>query len=105
MTLEGLKTILDGTELPVAYLAFPEDQAPEMPFIVYQELGSDNMGADNIVWHSPTRVQIDLLCRRRSRTTEQTVETALTNAGIFWERDVNFDSDDDFYSTSYNAEI
>lgn len=105
MTLDELNTALATTKLPVAYLAFPAKKAPEMPFIVYQETGSDNFGADNIVYHSAMRIQVDLLCKLRSRTTEELLEKALTDNGIFWERVVDFDDDEDFYRVTYECEI
>lgn len=105
MTLAELRTILLTTNLPVAYLAFPADQAPAMPFLVYQETGSDNFGADNVVWHSAMRVQIDLLCKQKSRATEELVETTLTNAGIYWEREVDYDSDETYYRSTYDVVI
>ena len=105
MTLAELNLILQNTGLPVAYLAFPADQAPTMPFIVYQETGSDNFGADNVVWHSNMRIQIDLLCYRKSRETEESLETVLTEAGIYWEREVIFNDDEQCYRTTYDITI
>lgn len=105
MTLAELYTVLSGTGLPVAYLAFSADNPPELPFIVYQETGSHNLGADNKVWHSATRIQIDLLTRTKSRATEQILENALNNAGIFWERESSFDSDESVYRMIYTVEI
>ena len=105
MTLEELNTVLQNTELPVAYLAFPADDVPTMPFVVYQETGSDNFGADNIVWASAMMIQIDLLCKKKSRATEELLEQTLTDAGIYWERESYHESDDDFYRTTYTCEI
>ena len=110
MTLSELNTLLSTvtvgqTALPVSYLAFPADQAPEMPFIVFQETGSDNFGADNIVWHSNTRIQVDLLTRNKDGTTEEALETVLTNAGIFWERVSVYENDEACYRVTYEFEI
>lgn len=105
MTIAELGQILQTTGLQVAYLAFDASEAPAMPFIVYQETGSNNFGADNIVWFSGTRIQIDLLCVRKSRSTEELLETALTNNGIFWERVVVFDDNEDYYRSTYEVEI
>ena len=105
MTLEELNTLLRTTDLPVAYLAFPADDAPQMPFLVYQETGSHNFGADNKVWHSAMRIQIDLFTSRKDRTTEELLEGILTEADIFWERIVEFDDDEDFYRATYEVEI
>ena len=105
MTLAELNTVLATTNLPVAYQAFPADKVPAMPFIVYMELGSDNFGADNVVWHSAARVEIDLLCKTKDGALESVLETVLTNAGIFWERESDHNDDEDCYVTTYNIEI
>lgn len=105
MTLEELYTVLSETNLPVAYLAFPADQHVVMPFIVYQETGSDNFGADNRVWHSAMRVQVDLMTAKKDRTTETVLETALNDNGIFWERVPDWDEDEDYYRVTYEIEI
>lgn len=105
MTLTELNTVLSGTGLPVAYMAFPVKAVPAMPFIVYQETGSDNFGADNTVWFSAMRIQIDLYCKVKNRVTEQLVESALTEAGIFWEREAEFDEDEAIYRSIYIVEI
>ena len=105
MTLAQLHTLLATTQLPVAYLAFPADSAPEMPFIVYQEVGSDNFGADNKVWFSEMKIQIDLLTKKKSRVTEELLEGILDGAGIYWEREPDFDEDEACYRITYQIEI
>lgn len=105
MTLEELRTILSGTDLPVAYMAFPETKVPAMPFITYQETGSDNMGADNKVWYSAMRVQVDLFCKVKSRVKEELLEEAFNAADIFWDRTADFDEDESCHRTIYMIEI
>lgn len=105
MTLGELKTILDSTQLPVAYLAFPPDQVPAMPFIVYQEIGSNNFGADNYVWFSAMKVQVDLLTAKKDRATEEALETVFNDWKIFWERVPDWDEDEDYYRVTYTIEI
>ncbi len=105
MTLAELKTVLLTTGLPVAYQAFPATSAPRMPFIVYQETGSDNFGADNKVWSSASRIQIDLLCAKKDRPTEEALEAVLDTTGIFWERESDYDDSEDCYRITYDIEI
>jgi len=105
MTLAEFHTLLTTTQLPVAYLAFPADQCAEMPFIVYQETGSNNFGADNTVYFSARHIQIDLLSKKRDVDLETILESVLTNAGIFWERVLEFDSNEDYFRVMYEVEI
>lgn len=105
MTLEELKSVLEETDLPVAYRAFPATEAPAMPFIVYQDIGSDNFGADNIVFFPVMRVQIDLFTRLKERTTEEALEGILNGAGIYWERVPEFIEDEACYRVTYEIVI
>ena len=101
MTLTELKNILERTGLPVAYLAFPEEDVPPMPFITYEETGSDNFGADNKVWYSSSRIQVDLFSFKKNPAMEKNLEAVLNEAAIFWERIGEFDENEDCYRTIY----
>ena len=97
----SLKDIITALKqvVPVSYMAFPDEEVPDMPFVVYQSLGSDNTGADNLVWHTATRYQLDLLCSRnadaettaRNRAVQQELEYTFNQHGIYWERDDGYD--------------
>ena len=106
MTLAEFKTLLESAGMSVAYQAFPEKEQPVMPFIVYQETGSDNFGADNKVWSSARRIQVDLLSGKiRDYAKETALETVLDNVCLFWERVVDWDEDETCYRITYEVEI
>lgn len=100
-----LKDILLETDLPVAYMAFREPDIPGLPFIVYQDIGSDNFGADNKVFYPQTKIQIDLITRFHSEETEKIVEAVLDGHDLFWQRDPDFDSGEDYYRVTYEVTI
>lgn len=98
MTLALLRTLLDGV-LPgkVAYYAFPEGEAKPLPFICYYSTGSDNFGADNVVFHSNTPARIELYEKTKDFTLpnqlitlEKQLEDALTASSLFWEREETY---------------
>lgn len=99
--------------VPVSYLAFPDEEVPDMPFVVYQSLGSDNTGADNVVWHKATRYQFDLLCSRnadaetatRNRAVQKDLEDTFEQHGIFWEREDGYDDDEVTTRLTYVIEL
>ena len=55
MTQKEFGDILATSGYPVTYLAFPADKCPPMPFITFQEVGSNNVSADGIVYTNMTR--------------------------------------------------
>ena len=101
LTQEDLVHILEQTGYPVTELAFPDDEVPKMPFIVYQDIGSDNFGADNMVYFPVDQWQIDLYMSDKRRDTEKVLESAFTAHDIFWEREVTFDDDEECYRSTY----
>ena len=49
MTLEQMKTLLEGAGVPVTYFAWPQGHAPELPYICFLTAYSRNFGADSRV--------------------------------------------------------
>ena len=82
MTAAELKTLLETTDLPVAYRFFeaatPETvQAP--PFIVFYQTADNSFYADNKRYYGSTQYNIELVTKRKDITKEQLLETALAN--------------------------
>lgn len=86
MTLTDIYNILEASGYPVAYLQFPAEECPAMPFITYQETGSDNFGADGKVYQHAMRMQTDLFAAQKDPEAEKALEKALDDAGIYWEK-------------------
>lgn len=106
MELSELFTVLDAV-LPgkVVYEAWPVGQAPPLPFICYMATSADNFGADNVVYHGATTIQIELYTEHKDRTTEASLESALTSAGLFWLRDEVYLSDEHCFQIIYEVSI
>lgn len=105
MTLPQLHTTLAAV-LPdkVRYYAWPVGEAPPLPYILYFSIGSDNFGADNVVYSSRRSVRIELYSRLKDLATEAAVEAALTAAGTYWDRDESYVDDEQVYLTVYEVE-
>ncbi len=96
--------ILTGTKLPVAYQAFPADDPPDLPFIVYAEAYSVNFAADGIVYEPGRHINVDLLTRDITAGADE-VEAALTGAGLYWERTVEWLDDEKIFDITYEVEV
>lgn len=105
MTLEELRAILKASGLPAAYRAFRENSAPPLPFICYQETGSDNTGADGIVWFSARQVDVELYTAYKDPEAEQKVEAALTAAGIYYDKYETYIDSEKMYQITYEIEV
>lgn len=106
--LAAIMTLLsgiDGYTGKVAYHSFPIGEAPALPFIVFTEKGSDNFGADNIAYYGSIRLDIELYSRARNLTEEGKIEAALSGAGIYFDRSVEYLTDEKCFETIYEIEV
>ena len=106
MTLEDLYlTVLAVFPGKVAYNAFPENQAPEMPYMIINETSSDNFGADNRVYFKRKNVDIELYTKTKDAATETLLENALDAAHIFYESSDTYISDEKCFERIYSIEV
>ena len=103
MTLEEFKTMLDGSGFPVAYLAFPADNCPNMPFITFQEVGSNNVSADGVVYKPVRSMQVDLFTRDKDPSAEAALEAALS--GFFWNKYQTVEDNEACQRYTYEIEV
>ena len=82
--LSDFKNKLEASGLPVTYLSWPEDECPEMPFITFQETGTDNFAADGVVHQVIHNMQVDLFSHGKDLNAEDALENALS--GVFWNK-------------------
>lgn len=106
MTMQELRAVLEAA-LPkkVTYRAWPVGKAPALPYLCYFVTGSDNFGADNIVYHSGDNIRIELYTEQKDLATEQALESALTTAGVYWDREDLYLDAEKCYMTIYEVTI
>lgn len=108
MTLAELYNLLSsitGFTSKVTYRAWPEGEAPELPFICYLERGTDNFKADSKVYHKINDVDIELYTNSKEPGTELLVENALDSADISWDKHETYIDDEHCYQITYSITI
>ena len=108
MTLAELKTALagiDGFEDKVAYRAFPVGAAPELPFICYLDVSTDNFIADNEVYAVIYEVDVELYTRYKDLESESKVEECLKGLGIVWNKYDEYIDSESMYEVVYSFSI
>ena len=103
MSLEELKKLLESTGLPVAYYAFPEEEAPGLPFICYLVAYSNNFSADGSVYKKINHIQIELYTKHKDIESEEKVEEALSS--FYWEKEETYLEEEKCFEVIYELEV
>lgn len=83
MTQKELYQVLKNTGIPVAYHHFSSPQCP--PYIVYFRENTENIGADNAVWHKVENYIIELYTQKKDLVLEQRLESVFDQNKIFYD--------------------
>lgn len=110
MTLEGLKTALEGVNNnafkdKVAYRAFPVGAAPSLPFICFMEMETNNFLADSKVYHKITDVNIELYSDTKDTVNEAAIESMLDSNLLVWDKAEYYIEDEDVVQVVYGVQI
>ena len=106
MTAQQLSNILEtipGFGNRVAMNAFPEGEAPELPWIVYRQTSANGFFADNRVYYNSPVFVIELYTEVKSPETEKTLESALASAELIWTKDEEYLDSERCYMIIYTV--
>lgn len=103
MSDEEFKTLLETSGLPVAYLAFPEGEAPGLPFVCFLSPGNNNFAADGIVYFKSRKMVVELYLKFRDEEIEKSVEKALSS--FVYSKDAEYLDDEKCWVVVYKLEV
>ena len=106
MTAKQLSNILEtipGFVDRVAMNAFPEGEAPELPWIVYRQTSANRLLADNRVYYNSPVFVIELYTEVKSPETEAALESALASAELIWTKDEDYLDSERCYMITYTV--
>lgn len=101
LNISQFAAVLDAIEIPHVYYSFPENGAPALPYFVYYYSGSDNIAADDVAYVEVLEPVLELYTAGKSFETERTIETALTAAGLFWNKTEDYLTTEQMYMVTY----
>ena len=110
MTLAELKTALEGVNNnafkdKVAYRAFPIGGAPNLPFICFYEVDTNNFLADSVVYKRITNVSIELYTVNKDTATESAIESMFATNKLVWEKSEYYIDDQNMLQVVYDTAI
>lgn len=101
--MEELVKALESTGLPVARLAFPEGEAPPLPYLCYLCTDDNPLFADGITYFTSSNVTVELYTQFKSPAVEQQVEAALQ--AYHWKKDETYIDSERCYMITYDIEV
>lgn len=104
MSYEAIATMVSGMGLPYAYFSFPENQAPNLPYIVYHYPNNNDFGADNINYVRIDQVNIELYTENKDFETESSIEAVLKENGFYYEKTESYLRTEQMYMVLYEIQ-
>ena len=105
MSYEQICEMMQETGLPFAYHHYAEGESPKPPFLLFLTEGEDTFGADNIMYHSFKRLNVELYTDEKAPETEKAVEEVLTSHGIYYSKSEIWIESEQLYEILYETEV
>ena len=105
MTYEEIAEMMQEIGLPFAYHHFAEGESPNPPFLLFLSPGEHTFGADDLMYISFKKLDIELYTDEKSPEAEQRVEEILTQYGIFYTKNEIFIESERLYEVIYEMEV
>ena len=103
MALDEIAERLRFAGLPFTYNQWPPGRSPDLPFICYRFVGSNNLHADGGVYYSGSSVEMELFTNVKDPAVEAMVEQAMI--GIHWEKSEDFIESQQCFRILYEIEV
>jgi hypothetical protein len=105
MTHEEVVELVKEMGLPFAYDHFVEGESPDPPFLCFLYPKEDEFGADNIVYHSFSQLDIEVYTDRKEPELEKKVEAVLTAHEIFYHKSEAWIEEEKMYEVLYEMTV
>lgn len=103
MTLSNFAGILQGTGIPARYGYWSDKDRPTGNYIEYEATYTQNFGAVNRVYKIIQHLDVFLFTKTKDQAAEASVEYALDDAGIFWDKTETWLDDERVYQILYEV--
>ncbi|MCM1362594.1 MAG: hypothetical protein NC235_11910 [Clostridiales bacterium] len=105
MSYEEINEMMMAMGLPFAYHHFSEGESPKPPFLIFLSPGENTFSADNIMYHSFKKLDIELYTDEKSPDTEAEIEAVLRHHHIFYNKSETWIASEEMYEVLYETEV
>ncbi|MDE6664799.1 MAG: hypothetical protein K2K14_01205 [Ruminococcus sp.] len=105
MNYEEINEMMLEMGLPFAYHHFAEGESPKPPFLIFLSPGENTFSADNLMYHSFKKLDIELYTDEKSPETEERVEEVLLQNNIYYTKSEIWIESERLYEVLYEMEV
>ncbi len=105
MSYEEINDMMLEMGLPFAYHHFSESESPKPPFLIFLSPGEHTFSADNYMYFSFKKLDIELYTDEKSPETEAEIEAVLRRHHIFYNKTETWIASEEMYEVLYETEV
>lgn len=105
MTVKELVEGLEKSGLAVAYYQWPEEEAPEPPYLIYHFPNSDDFMADGVNYSKINALAVELYTNNKDFAAEQKIEQALSDMGLSFSKSEQYITSEKMYEVLFETEV
>lgn len=105
MTYQEVASMIQGMGLPFTYDSFPNNIAPNPPYIVFNYPQNDDFGADNTNYVSIDVLNIELYTSTKDFALESSVEAVLNENGFFYTKSETYIRNENLFQITYVTQL
>ena len=104
MSYEEINDMMLEMGLPFAYHHFAEGESPKPPFLIFLSPGEHTFSADNRMYFSFKKLNIELYTDEKSPETEAEIESVLRRHHIFYNKTETWIESEELYEILYEMD-
>jgi len=105
MTYEQIHDMVEEMDFPFAYHHFAEGESPNPPFVLFLSPGENTFSADNRMYFSFKRLDIELYTNRKSPEAEEQIEAVLSRHHLYYTKTEAWIESEKMYEILYEMEV
>ena len=105
MTYKQIADMIASIGLDYTYDFFPNNIAPQPPYIVFNYPQNNDFGADNTNYVSIDTLNLELYTSVKDFDTEASIEAVLNANGLFYEKTETYIRAENLFQISYVCEV
>ena len=105
MTRKEIAQMIKNWDIPNTYNVFPNNIAPNPPYIVFNYPNINDFGADNENYVNIDILNIELYTKIKDFELEKQIETALNKCGFYYDKSEAYIRSEKLYQITYVMQV